>query len=52
MLSPTKISPHNIMETNKSCSLEHKKEMKNGMSIVLKMLSDKTFVPEKKYEKV
>lgn len=40
------------METNKSCSLEHKKEMKNGMSIVLKMLSDKTFVPEKKYEKV
>ena len=40
------------METNqnKSCSLEHKKEMKNGMSVVIKMLSDKSFVPDKKYK--
>jgi hypothetical protein len=39
------------MDTDKSCSLEQRKEMKDGMSLVLKILSDKTFVPDKKYEK-
>ena len=32
-----------------SCSLHEKKEMNEGMALLLNKISDKSFVPDKKY---